>query len=539
MVLMVDLIRELQGLITSVAPQSSGMAGAAAHHAPARLVVKTMGPASSVLRDGGGFEMRELFPGADRTSDPYGLSRYLLIELPARSDQLGVWGHEAAHRLSDAEDVEFACYEAPGPQLPLGSILAGGTPPDDKEWARRSARFPASDGTGGSGVIIAHPDTGWAVHPALDSPAVDKQLQWSTLSASNNAEDPLNFVTFNGHGTSTASIMIGNSNGGISGLTPQARLIPIRCAQSVILVLDSELAEAVWYAIQQGAHVMSISLGGWPMPSLEDVIKHAVNVAQMIVAAAAGNRINQANFVAFPAAYPSCIAVGGTTPTDRPWDKTPYGPAVDIAAPAKHVWVAGFDEAKLPILADGNGTSFAAPHVASAAALWLEKHGRNHLLVRYSGVASLQSVFLQLLTATARRPPISPAPGEYGDVAVGQPYEWEPAKYGPGILDVTSLLNTPLPKQVSSRSLAYGSPLTALFPMLTYDEISARLDKITDWESPSVTAELVQIFATDPDLRHLFASSMENHSGDLGDNGSWTRRLLPQVSPALVEKLRV
>ena len=77
----------------------------------------------------------------------------------------------------------------------------------------------------------------------------------------------------------------------------------------MVLIADINVAHAVVAAVNGGAQVISISLGGYPAPILEWVITWAV-AQNVIVVAAAGNVYP---FVVYPAAYPACIGVGAST----------------------------------------------------------------------------------------------------------------------------------------------------------------------------------------------------------------------------------
>lgn len=391
--------------------------------------------------------LEPLFPGADPGERVYDLASYWVMTLPATRRAAGTLGHDIAYRLAGLRSVRSAAYEgAYGGFAPLASLLGDGSAPEDRQWSQKAVRLAPGDAAGGAGIVIGHPDTGWAAHPELDVAALDLDRQWNTLTDTADATDPQTFVAFNGHGTATATVMVsgGNPPDGVMGIAQGARVLPIRCIESVVLVLDVEVARAIWYASEQNVDVISMSLGGYPAPWLEGVMAHAIREKNIIFCAAAGN-VSPA--VVYPAAYPDCIAVAGTTPSDRPWNKSSYGPPVTISAPAHLVWVGDFDENRAPVpVKAGSGTSFAAPQVAAAAALWLERHGRQNLLDRYQDRASLQEVFKMMLTRTARNPGALPAPGRSdGDINHGLTYIWNTNDYGAGILNVEALLAAVLP----------------------------------------------------------------------------------------------
>lgn len=234
----------------------------------------------------------------------------------------------------------------------------------------------------------------------------------------------------------------------------------------MVLLGDVTVAKGLWYLAQQNVDVVSMSLGGYPAQFLESVVLHAVFERDMIVCAAAGNYWP---VVVAPAAYESCIGVAATTPTDRPWLYSASGPAVDISAPGHLVWCADFDaRTRNPSPHAGSGTSFAVPHVAGAAALWLAHHGKV-TVQREAGGRPLQFVFKSLLQQTARVPgrfdsnvgfdDLQLAPGSLlGD---SWPIDQRGlTRFGPGILDVDRFLAAPL--RDASSSASTSDPATGL-----------------------------------------------------------------------------
>lgn len=452
---------------------------------------------SSSLR----FEVEPVFEGADPKEQIFKLANFFLIKLPgvARAHMRGGM-HDYAYELKQVPGIVDAKPESITPRfVPYSSSGTSSNTdlaqaPADVGWAQRATRIPEAlletpptgGALNGSGIVIGHPDTGWRQHPQLDKQALDLSKQSNTIDPLSpfDATDPIYpwVDPFDGHGTATASIMVSSghtlpiygdkckpgtpnpssTSDGLPGIATGAKLIPIRCIDSVVLVSDVEVARAVWWATRQGAHVISLSLGGLPGNSLAIAIAHAVYMANIIVCAAAGQIPNGVakgvRSIAFPAGYPFCIAVAGTTCDDTPWEDSLSGLGVTICAPAKHVYCAKFDSQGQPIVAAGEGTSYSTTHVAGTAALWLAFWKRDDLIQRYSWKKPLQDVFKELLHSSARTPI---APDGRG---------WDIVNYGSGILDAATLLKSPLP-----------DPGTTILDL-------------SNWQPPSLTDVVLQVF---------------------------------------------
>lgn len=305
-----------------------------------------------------------------------------------------------------------------------------------------NATIPALSGTG---VTIGHVDTGWTRHPQLNfnstatggvspnfTPGTDLNLlNPSAASAIEPVPAPSFPLTNPYHGTRTASLMVSSYNGqgdAVAGLVPGASIVSIRCVRDVVILspeIDDELiAAAIVAAVMRGAQVISISLGGYPCEYLHWAIQWAV-LNNVIVVAAAGNYWP---LVVYPAGYPECIGVGGSTADDVRW---PYSarnwnglPQIDISAPAEFVRHATWGGGQLPLADSKSGTSFATAIVAAAAALWLQRFGRTTLINALSGRAPLQVLFQAHLWVTRRTP-----------------NGWDPFLDGPGILNLPGLLS--------------------------------------------------------------------------------------------------
>jgi hypothetical protein len=339
---------------------------------------------------------------------------------------------------------------------------------------------------GGVGIRIGHPDTGYTDHPNLTLDGLDLDTDRDVIDGDDDAVDdleqnPLWPLPFPGHGTSTASVMVGHGDPavGIVGMLPASALVPIRATESVVQVFDSNVAKAVAFARSHDCHVVSMSLGGKGFFGLHDEIQRAVDQG-MIVMAAAGNYVR---FVTAPASYDNCLAVAATGPGDTMWDGSSRGSAVDVAMPGEQVYVARYSDDKQPFVGAGDGTSFSVAFLAAGAALWLARHGRDQLLARY-GAPNLQAAFLAMIDT----------PG----VCVVPP-GWDP-DWGVGRVDLEALVTAPLPDPAAVRARAGARVSTSDAPGRIAAAIStdpglvrARLADLLDAADAEELAELLEL----------------------------------------------
>jgi hypothetical protein len=333
--------------------------------------------------------------------------------------------------------------------------------PDDTEWHLKQMRVkeawalkpPAGGKSRGEGILIGHPDTGWREHVEYDQSQLRFDLARNVIEGRDGKEatrhgsltiPPFLFQT---HGTATGGVIVSAEANGLTrvsdipfdksiatssdvqltGVAPKVELAPIRCADGVVLLMDQNIHKAVQHAIDIGAHVISISLGGVLDAECERIIDRAVLDHHIIVVGAAGQIVDWGdNSVIEPANFTNVVAVAGSMPEGTPWDGSCRGPKVAVSAPAHGVWFPNFFLEGTPGIYWGEGTSFSAAQVAAVAALWLAYWGRPALIARYGDVP-LAHVFRQLLRKTAWRPKT-----------------WNKL-YGTGIVDAYALLREPLP----------------------------------------------------------------------------------------------
>lgn len=177
-----------------------------------------------------------------------------------------------------------------------------------------------------------------------------------------------NVADDHGHGTHVAGIVGAriNNGAGIAGMAGNSRLM-------VVKVLDangdgwySDLAQGIIYAVDNGAQVINLSLGGTPS---SQTLQEAVNYAHergVLVVAASGNT---GGAVLYPAACEHVLGVAATDQDDGVWYRSNRGPQVDVAAPGVGIYSAGWIGECASGYCRKSGTSMATPHVSGLAAL--------------------------------------------------------------------------------------------------------------------------------------------------------------------------
>lgn len=239
--------------------------------------------------------------------------------------------------------------------------------------------------------------TGSALVGIVDSGILDNHLDLSgkVVAARNFAVGyPSTLITDRvGHGTHVSGIVAakGFNNAGVAGIgySPNIRLLNAKACE---LYLDannnvitacpsSSVADAIVWAVDNGANVLNLSLGGAPnAPSGSAAQQAALQYARahnVLPFCASGN--DNFNGIAFPARFPECVAVGATNWSDQRASYSNFGPQLALSAPGGDInplgtpysfilssYINGASTTTYAFLA---GTSMATPQAAGLAAV--------------------------------------------------------------------------------------------------------------------------------------------------------------------------
>ena len=174
-----------------------------------------------------------------------------------------------------------------------------------------------------------------------------------------------------GHGTHVAATVAGTCYGVAKG----AIIHPVKVLSNGSGSYSGIIAGIRWatdHAKRNGVRgVINMSLGGSSSGSLNSATNTAV-AQGMVVAVAAGNESGADACSKSPASASEALTTGAITKTDRWASFSNVGRCLDIWAPGSRVASANYQNFNGYTFKDG--TSMASPHVAGAAALYLQKY---------------------------------------------------------------------------------------------------------------------------------------------------------------------
>ena len=256
-----------------------------------------------------------------------------------------------------------------------------------KDWGADAVNAPEvwEQGYTGEGVVVAVLDTGvdynhddlknniWTnqgeiVGNGIDDDGngyIDDVYGWNFDGNYKNTMD------VSGHGTHVSGTIAGEDNGfGVTGIAYDSQIMPVKVLDDNGSGTNTAVAEGIYYAVNNGADVINLSLGGsLPSSEVSEAVKYASNQGVTVVMAA-GNSGGQTPL--YPARYANQygIAVGAIDENENMASFSNRAGAQELT----YVTAPGVDI--YSTLPDNrydsySGTSMATPHVAGVVALML------------------------------------------------------------------------------------------------------------------------------------------------------------------------
>jgi subtilisin family serine protease len=233
------------------------------------------------------------------------------------------------------------------------------------QWSRDHIAIDAANELStGAGVVVAILDTGIdAAHQTLADQVLDTGYNFVDMTpdvadVGNGLDDDGDtFVDeMVGHGTFLAGLVV--------MVAPDAWILPVKVLDSDGITTAFRLAQGIYHAVDQGAHVVNISIS-----AVDEnlIVATAVSYARQsgaVVVASAGNSDDDEP-ERYPASEDGVIGVAATDEDDNKSLFSNYGDWIALSAPGTAIvsTVPG-DE-----FGEGDGTSMAAGLVSGAAAL--------------------------------------------------------------------------------------------------------------------------------------------------------------------------
>jgi serine protease len=200
------------------------------------------------------------------------------------------------------------------------------------------------------------------------------------------------------HGTHVAGTTAQTTNNsyGVAGMAFDCRLMPVKVLDYSGSGSAQSLADGLYWATDNGAQVINMSLG-WipgydPGPIVHNAIQYAYNAGVVLVAGSGNAGVSP---VSYPAAYSEVIAVGATRYDNARASYSQYGSDLEIMGPGGDMGVdqngdgygdgvlqntfTGYDPGPPEVLSDPtdfgwwfyDGTSMATPHVSALCAMMI------------------------------------------------------------------------------------------------------------------------------------------------------------------------
>jgi subtilisin family serine protease len=200
-----------------------------------------------------------------------------------------------------------------------------------------------------------------------------------------NSDNDANPLSTDGHGNACAGIIAAANDGmGVVGVAPFVKIMPIKSMENSS-GNTSDIIDGIYFAVDHGARVISMSLGGGSYSNaFKDAIIYANNNGVVVLAAAGNDGTDNQISPYYPSSYENSISVGAMSPCglrkststcdEEFWWGSNYGD-IDFITPGTRIYTTDISGSggysSTDYTSSFNGTSAATPFAAGIAALIL------------------------------------------------------------------------------------------------------------------------------------------------------------------------
>lgn len=262
-----------------------------------------------------------------------------------------------------------------------GPAVSGADIDMENAWSVTTGSTATIVGTIDSGLKLDHPEVSnrlWVNSGEIPGNSIDDDANGyvddvNGWDYANNDSDP---TDDHGHGTNVTGIIAatGNNSIGYAGVNWNCKLMTLKGIDANNSGWYTWWADALYYAVDNGADVINMSVGG---SSTSTLLQNAINYAlnnNVTVCACMMNTNNNVTY--YPAGFPGVIAVGATNANDTRsspffWSSTSgsnYGAHISVVAPGNYIYGLSYNS-NTNYGSYWGGTSQATPLVAGVASL--------------------------------------------------------------------------------------------------------------------------------------------------------------------------